>query len=137
MAKALEMGKSSATGSFHLLLGIAGSTIIMAIGTLILNGILPAEGVGLYGMAFIPSAIINYFRDWGINSALTKQIASLRVQGRDTEIHDVIVSGIIFEIISGAVLAAVCFAIAWPLAFLISHKCFQSFRLHHPTAWSV
>ena len=81
MDKALEMGKSSATGSFHLLLGVAGSTIIMALGTLILNGMLPPEGVGLYGMAFIPSTIINFFRDWGVNYALTKQIASLRGQG--------------------------------------------------------
>ncbi|MCL4430104.1 MAG: oligosaccharide flippase family protein, partial [Chloroflexi bacterium] len=114
------MGKSSATGSFHLLLGVAGSTIIMAIGTLILQGMLPTEGVGLYGMALIPSSIINFFRDWGVNSALTKQIASLRAQGKDAEIHDVIVSGVVFEIVSGAVMALVCFAVAWPVAFIIS-----------------
>ncbi len=120
MDKALEMGKSSATGSFHLLLGVAGSTIIMAIGTLILNGLLPPEGVGLYGLAIVPSAMINFFRDWGINSALTKQIASLRGTGKDSEIHDIIVSGVVFEIISGAVLSVVCFALAWPLALIIS-----------------
>ena len=54
MSKALEMGKSSATGSFHLLLGVVGSTVIMAIGTILLGMLLPAEGVGLYGMAMIP-----------------------------------------------------------------------------------
>ena len=69
MDKALEMGKSSATGSFHLLIGVAGSTIIMAIGTLVIAALLPVEGVGLYGMALIPSSIINFFRDWGVNSA--------------------------------------------------------------------
>jgi hypothetical protein len=51
MDKALEMGKTSATGSFHLLIGVAGSTLIMAIGTLVLNAMLPVSGVGLYGMA--------------------------------------------------------------------------------------
>jgi O-antigen/teichoic acid export membrane protein len=120
MDKALEMGKTSAMGSFHLLLGVAGSTIIMAVGTIILGIILPAEGVGLYGMALIPSSIINFFRDWGVNSALTKQIAALRMAGRDSEIHDVIVSGIVFEVISGIVLSLVCFAVAWPLALIIS-----------------
>jgi O-antigen/teichoic acid export membrane protein len=114
------MGKSSATGSFHLLIGVAGSTIIMAIGTLVLAALLPVEGVGLYGMALIPASIINFFRDWGINSALTQQIASLRVAGKQAEIHDVIVSGIVFEIISGAVLSVVCFAVAWPLAWILS-----------------
>jgi stage V sporulation protein B len=120
MDKALEMGKSSATGSFHLLLGVAGSTIIMAIGTLVLNGMLPAEGVGLYGMALVPSSMINFFRDWGVNSALTKQIAGLRVERKEKEIHDVIVSGVVFELISGAILSVVCFALAWPLAVIIS-----------------
>ena len=51
MDKALEMGKSSATGSFHLLLGVAGSTVIMAIGTIVLGMLLPQKDVGLYGMA--------------------------------------------------------------------------------------
>ncbi len=120
MSKALEMGKSSATGSFHLLLGVVGSTVIMALGTIVLNMLLPVEGVGLYGMALIPASIINFFRDWGINSALTKEIASLRLTGEDSKIHDVIVSGVVFEIISGAALSLVCFAIAWPLALFIS-----------------
>lgn len=120
MDKALEMGKSSATGSFHLLLGVAGSTIIMAVGIILLGMLLPQDQYGLYGIAMIPSSMINFFRDWGINSALTKQIASLRVDGRNDEIHDVIVSGVVFEIISGVVLTLVCFALAWPLALLLS-----------------
>ena len=36
MEKAFEMGKTSATGSFQLLIGVATSTIIMAVGTIIL-----------------------------------------------------------------------------------------------------
>ena len=120
MNKALEIGKSSATGSFHLMLGVVGATVIMAVGTIALGILLPAEGVGLYGMALIPASIINFFRDWGINSALTKEIARLKAQDRKAEIHDVIVSGIVFEVISGAALALVCFAIASPLALMIS-----------------
>ncbi|MCL2358644.1 oligosaccharide flippase family protein [Candidatus Bathycorpusculum sp.] len=130
MAKAIEMGKTSAIGSFHLLLGVAGSTIIMAIGTIALGILLPAEGVGLYGMALIPSAIINFFRDWGVNTAITKQIAGLRGTGRDSEIHDVIVSGIVFEIISGIVLSLICFAIAWPLAYIISPQNAEALSLY-------
>jgi O-antigen/teichoic acid export membrane protein len=120
MDKALEMGKSSATGSFYLLIGVAGSTIIMAIGTLILAGLLQVNQLGLYGMALIPSSIINYFRDWGVNSALTQKIASLRAAGKDSEIHDVVLSGIIFEIISGTILSLICFAVAEPIALILS-----------------
>jgi len=120
MDKAAEMGKTSATGSFHLLIGVAGSTVIMAIGTLVLAALLSVNDVGLYGMALIPSSIINFFRDWGINSAMTQQIASLRAAGKESEIHDVIVSGVIFEIISGTILSLICFALAEPLALIIS-----------------
>ncbi len=120
MTKALEIGKSSATGSFHLLIGVAGSTVIMAIGTLVLAGLLSVSQLGLYGMALIPASIINYFRDWGINSALTQKIAGLRAAGKDSEIHDVVLSGIIFEIVSGTILSLICFAVAEPLAFILS-----------------
>ncbi len=119
MDKALDMGKTSATGSFHLLIGVAGSTIIMFIGTFILATLLPVSEVGLYGIALIPSSIINYFRDWGVNYAMTQQIANLRASGKDAEIHDVIVSGIVFEIITGAMLSLICFAVAQPLALIL------------------
>ena len=120
MDKAFEMGKTSATGSFHLLIGVAGSTIIMFFGTYIINTLLPVGGVGLYGMALIPATMINFFRDWGVNMAMTQQIASLRTAGRDSEIHDVILSGILFEIITGTICSLVCFALAQPLALILS-----------------
>ncbi|PVX25092.1 MAG: hypothetical protein CW716_08720 [Candidatus Bathyarchaeum sp.] len=116
MDKALDMGKSSATGSFQLLIGVVGSTVIMALGTIILTRILGSDGYGLYSVAMIPASLINFFRDWGVNSAMTKQIASLRVNKQEAQIHDVIVSGVIFEIISGAALSLLCFALAGPLA---------------------
>ena len=112
----MNMGKSSATGSFQMLLGVVASTVIMAFGTILLGWLLSRDQLGLYGVALIPSGIINYFRDWGVNSAMTKQIASLRAAGRHDEIHDVIVSGTVFEIVSGAVLSAICFAVSGFLA---------------------
>jgi stage V sporulation protein B len=115
--KARDMGKSSATGSFQLLIGVVGSTIILALGTLILGWLLTRDQLGLYGVALIPASMINFFRDWGVNSAMTKQIASLRAAGgKEAEIHDVIVSGIIFEVISGAIMSLVCFGLANMLA---------------------
>jgi O-antigen/teichoic acid export membrane protein len=119
MAKALEMGKSSATGSFHLLIGVAGSTIIMAIGTIVLAWLLNPDQVGLYGMKLIPSGIINFFRDWSVNSALTQQIASLRAAGRDRKSRCDIFR-VIFEILSGLALALICFALASPIAYLLN-----------------
>ncbi|MCW4019190.1 MAG: oligosaccharide flippase family protein [Candidatus Bathyarchaeota archaeon] len=116
MDKARDMGKSSATGRFQLLIGVVGSTVVLALGTLILSWILTRDQLGLYSVALIPASMINYFRDWGVNSAMTKQIASLRVAGKETEIHDVIVSGTVFELISGAILALASFGLSGLLA---------------------
>ena len=61
LEKALKMGKVSATGSFQLFIGQAASTIIMAVGTIILTRLmLPAE-YGLYAITLIPIQMINLF----------------------------------------------------------------------------
>lgn len=102
MDEALKMGKASAFGSFQLLIGLAVSTVIMAVGSIILGRLLTTDEYGLYAIAFVPSTLINLFRDWGINSAMTKYIASLRASHKDEEVHDFIVAGLIFEVASGS-----------------------------------
>ncbi len=119
MDKAMNMGKSSATGSFQLLIGVALSSIIMALGTWVLGYLLPRDQLGLYSAAIIPAGMITFFRDWGVNSALTKEIARLRAEGTEGDIHDVIVSGVVFEVISGAIFAAITFLLAEPLAIFL------------------
>ena len=118
--KALQMGKTSTVGSFFLLIGVVGSTIIMALGTLILAGLLSDAELGLYGIVLIPSTTIAFFRDLGVNSAMTQRIASLRAANKTSEIQDVIFAGLIFEILSGILLALTCFVIANPLAILLN-----------------
>ena len=119
MDKALQMGKSSTAGSFYLLIGVVASTVIMALGTLVLAGLLSVDELGLYGIVLIPSSMIGFFRDWGVNSAMIQQIASLRAANKDSEIRDVMVSGIVFEIVSGSILSLVCFAVAQPVALIL------------------
>jgi stage V sporulation protein B len=114
--KALEMGKTSATGSFQLLIGVASSTVIMAVGSILLGRLMTTSEYGLYGIALAPSALISLFRDWGITSAMTKYIASLRASGREEEIHDFMVAGLIFEVVSGMALSFLSFFLATIIA---------------------
>jgi O-antigen/teichoic acid export membrane protein len=105
MDKALEIGKTSATGSFHLFIGVTASTIIMAVGTIILARLMTPEEYGLYSIALIPSYMMILFRDWGVNSAIIKYIATLRAQGKQEHTLEIIRAGIIFEIITGLALS--------------------------------
>jgi len=104
MQKVLEMGKTSATGSLQLFIGVAGSTIIMAIGTVILARLMTPEEYGLYSIALIPSYMIILFRDWGVNSAIAKYTATLRAQNNPERSREIIRAGILFEIAVGLAL---------------------------------
>jgi O-antigen/teichoic acid export membrane protein len=101
MEKALEIGRTSARGSFQLFIGVAASTIIMAVSTIILARLMTQEELGLYAIALTPSYLIILFRDWGVNSAITKYTAYYRTLKREEDIHEIIKSGIIFEIATG------------------------------------
>jgi stage V sporulation protein B len=122
MDKALQMGKTSATGSFQLLIGVATSTIIMAIGAIILGRLLTPDEYGLYNIVLIPLTTIILFRDWGINSAMTKYIASLRASQKDEEIPAVIAAGLIFKVASGTALSFLSLALATFIATTVFHR---------------
>ncbi len=122
MEKALEMGKRGATGSFQLLIGVAASTIIMALGSIILGRLLTTDEYGLYGIALVPSTLIILFRDWGINSAITRYTASLRASHREEEIHDFIAAGLIFEVASGIALSFLSLFLASFIASTVFHR---------------
>jgi O-antigen/teichoic acid export membrane protein len=120
--KAFQMGKTSAMGSFQLFIGVAVSTTIMAVGTIILGNLLHEDGYGLYTITLTPALMIGLFRDWGVNSAMTKYIASLRLENKDSEIRDIIVAGLAFEVIVGLVLTLVSLFLANFIGTEIYHR---------------
>ena len=129
MEKVVEMGKTSATGSFQLLVGVAASTIIMAVGAIILGRLLTTDEYGLYGIVVVPSMLIILFRDWGVNSAMTKYIANFRASEEDEEIGDFIVAGFIFEVASGLVLSFLSLFLASFIASTVFHRPESSFYI--------
>jgi len=122
MDKALEMGKVSATGSFQLFIGVAVSTIIMAVGTIILARLMSPEEYGLYSIALIPSYMVILFRDWGVNSAIIKYTAYLRAENKEEDIRSIISAGLIFEIATGIALSLISLLLANFIAITIFHR---------------
>jgi len=122
MEKILKMGKTSAIGSFQLFIGQAASTIIMAVGAVILARLITPEEYGLYSIALIPSYMAILFRDWGINSAITKYTASLRAQKTGEETFEVIKAGLIFEITVGFLLSLVLASLSGFIASVIFNR---------------
>ncbi|MEM3442812.1 MAG: oligosaccharide flippase family protein, partial [Candidatus Bathyarchaeia archaeon] len=122
MDKALEIGKTSAVGSFQLFIGVAASTIIMAVGTIILARLMTPEEYGLYAIALIPSYMIILFRDWGVNSAITKYAATLRTQNKQEHAREIIKTGILFETATGLALSVVLILISGYVATALFNR---------------
>jgi len=122
MDKALQMGKTSATGSFQLFIGKAASTIILAIGTIILTRLMLPEEYGLYSIALMPSMMIGLFQDWGVSSAMIKYIAQSRTENKHDDINDIITAGLTFTITMGIALSLLSLLLANFIASTIFHR---------------
>jgi O-antigen/teichoic acid export membrane protein len=122
MEKALEMGKTSAKGSFHMFIGVAVSTVILAVGAVILGNLLHESGYGLYTITQTPALMIGLFRDCGINFAVVKYIVSLKLENNEPEIRNIIVAGLTFEIAAGLILTFISLLLADFIATTIYHR---------------
>ena len=122
MDKATEMSKTSALGSVHMFLGVSISTVIMAIGTIILTILILPGDYGLYAVALIPAATLSIFQDWGIGSALTRYCAKYRATNEEVEQRKVIIAGLIFGTATALVLTVVSLLLANFFASTIFHK---------------
>jgi O-antigen/teichoic acid export membrane protein len=122
MSKAAEMAKVSAKGSFHLLWGLVISTVISSIATIFIARLLGSNLYGLYGIVLISPNLISVFRDWGINSAMVRYTAQFRSEDRASEVRNILISGIIFEIALGMALSAISFALSGYLATNMFHR---------------
>ncbi len=122
MSKAGDIAKVSAKGSFHVLWGLVVSTIIASVGTIFIARLLGSDLYGLYTVVLTVPAIIQIFRDWGINFAMIKFTAQYRAEGRIDEIRSVYLTGLLFEVIVGLALSIFSFFFAGFLATSVFNR---------------
>ncbi|MGD0450520.1 MAG: oligosaccharide flippase family protein [Candidatus Bathyarchaeia archaeon] len=118
--KSTEMARVSAKGGFHLLWGLVASTLISAVGTIIIAGLLGADNYGLYAVALAAPNLIANFRDWGINTAIIKYSAQYNSENNVAKIRSVFVSGLLFEIVLGLLLSLFSFTLSGFLATIFN-----------------
>ena len=112
MDKATEMGKTSAFNSLQLFFGTSISTVIQAVGAIVLGIFILPGDYGLYVVALIPMATLSLFLDWGISSALIRYIAKYRVTNDAAEQRKVIIAGIVFLVLTGLFLTVISLLLA-------------------------
>jgi len=114
MSEAIRAGRISAKGSFNLFLGVAVSSVILAVGTVIIgsSAFLGTHNYNIYAKAFMPLSIFILFRDFGINGAMIKYVAQYRSENRTAELRNILASGMLFELISGVLFSIICYSLA-------------------------
>lgn len=120
--KASEIGKISAVGSFQLFVGKTASTLILAVGTIILTLFVLPTDYGLYAIATIPATTMLLFQDWGVGAAMTRYTAQYRATNRGGELRRIITAGLTFEVGTGLILTVVTVSIANFLASTVFGK---------------
>jgi stage V sporulation protein B len=75
------MAEKAARGGFFLLVGSALSTVILAIGSIIIARLLGPSNYGLYTLTFVAPSFFISIADAGMNAALIRFPATLRSQG--------------------------------------------------------
>jgi len=116
VSKARSMAKVSAKGVFNIFWGLAASSIISAIGVMLVAGILSESEYGLVAIALMGPNLIAIFRDWGVDWATIKYTAQYRSENKEANVKNVLASVIVFELILGFSLSIICFFLSGFLA---------------------
>jgi len=127
--KVTEMGKTSAINSLQLFLGTSISTVIMAIGAIILGIFILPGDYGLYVVALIPMATLSLFQEWGISSAIVRYCAKYRATNEGVEQRKVIVAGLVFLAATGLVMTVLSLLLANFFASTVYQKPASAFLM--------
>jgi O-antigen/teichoic acid export membrane protein len=111
--KATGMAKSSAKGGFKLFIGVSISSIVTAVSLILVLRLLGnPDDYGIITKALIFPAMLGLFKDWGTNSAMIKYLAQYRSENKPHRVKNVMVTGLLFELITGVLLTLLCFLLA-------------------------
>ena len=122
MSELSEIAEVSAKGSFELFVGYVVSTIISAVGTILVARLLTDIEYGLLTVVIIPPMMLSVVRNLGVNSAIIRFTARYRAEGEEERIRSVILSGLLFEALMGVAFSAALAAFSKPLAVHVFHR---------------
>jgi stage V sporulation protein B len=122
LGKATGMAKTSARGGFKLFIGVSVSSIVTAVSLILVLRLLGnPEDYGIITTAMIVPTMLSLFKDWGINSAMIKYVAQYRFENKTRSVKNVMVAGMLFELVTGVLLTLLCFLLAGFLATSVFH----------------
>jgi len=108
--------QDSAKGSLILFLGQISSTLVTAIGLIIVARFLGSTDYGYYTISYVPISIASLFLDIGVNGALVKYLSQYRSENRVEEAQSLFRTGLIINTLAGFILTIITYASSGYLA---------------------
>ena len=122
VSKAKSMAQVSAKGVVNIFWGLAASSIISAVGVMLVAGILSESEYGLVAIVLTGPTLIAIFRDWGVDWATIKYTAQYRAENKEENVKNVVASIVVFEIILGLLLSLFSFFVSGFMATNIFNR---------------
>jgi O-antigen/teichoic acid export membrane protein len=118
----VKIAEDSTRGGLFLFLGNFLSTVVAALGSIVVARFLGPENYALYGLALSIPTLLLPFVDIGINPALTRFLARLRTEGRSSRASNLLVSGLLFKTVAGIGISVLSFALSDVFAVYVLNR---------------
>ncbi len=112
----VRIAEDSARGSFFLVTGRIAALVIQAVAVSVLGRLLGPDLYGIYVLSLAFPTLLLVFVDLGIDQAIIRFSARLRVKGGNQEIARLIRHGLFFKLVIGVAVFVVCFIVSDYLA---------------------
>ncbi len=116
MDKQADITRLPAKGGFDLFLGMAMSTLINAVGVILVVRLLGPSQYGVYTIALVFPVFICLFGDWGSSQVMIKLLARYKNEDKKREIRSILASGILIQVVLGTSLFFLSYSLAGPLS---------------------
>ena len=94
------------------------STLVSAVTVIWMARYLGSTAYGQFTIAMFPVSIALLFQDLGMNASLMRFCAIYRYEGRHDELKSVVVTGLVFSVVTSLVISGLMFFFAGPIASL-------------------
>jgi O-antigen/teichoic acid export membrane protein len=116
VSEAIKLARTSARGGFNLFWGVAASSLISALGVIVVARILGPEEYGLVAIVLIAPNLLRTIRGLGIDQATIKYTAQYRHENKKEKIRNILAAATGFELLIGVLLSVALFLFSGFLA---------------------
>ncbi len=113
---------TAARGGFFLFVGNTVSTVILAVGAIIIARLLGPSGYGLYILTLLTPVLLAYVSDLGMNYALVRMSARFKSQGDQLAVSRTIRRGFLLKLSVSIVWFSVCYLGAGPISAIVLNR---------------